>query len=192
MNTANTFSLTDNQLVDTYGFFTFLKDNHCFYNVPENSNSGTLSKFRGLKVKLKRIKKFHYGDIIEVVKIKHNIGTKADISFVNLSDFIELQKKYSELATWTKEKKLKGYILFEFLRAHNPIYIQKEKNWIKKIKPGSRIGDFVVLKIEKNNSQLKYLEGLDCLFVATYNKGFKNGFLVLPILKTETKNSNLS
>lgn len=179
MNSQNTYALSDRQFVDSYGFFTLRKENSFLYDVPKEMHTGKLSQFRGCKVRLTVISTMHYGNIIQFEATK--LKSKDRIKKVDLNEFKFEQKKFSELQNWNKTKRDVGINFFKFLRSHNPIYLQKSKDWIKEMQSGSKKGDYVVLRVAAKIGLLKPYDGMDCLFVVTYNKGYKNGFMVIPV-----------
>lgn len=179
MYTPNTTALKDNQFVDTYGFFTLRKESAFVYHVPKNMNYGKLGRYSGCRVKLRLIRHTHYGNIIQIDET--NLKTSHSIKKLDFNEFNKRYKNFIEYNTWVSKKRKEGESLFHFLRKHNPIYIQKDKNWIKEFKLGSKTGDYVIIKLETKKGKLKSLYGRECIFIVTYNKGFKNGFLVLPL-----------
>jgi hypothetical protein len=181
MNTSNTYNLTENQLVDTYGFFTLREEHLFFYDVPKEMHSGKLSKFRGAQIKLELIATKRYGNILSITAT--NKKSAARTRKIDLQKFEAEQKRFSKLLFWNQTKRQEGIKFFNYLRAYNPLYIQKPKDWIKEDREGSRVGDYVVRKVRSKNGVLKPLDGFNCLFVVTYNKGYNNGFLVIPILE---------
>jgi len=180
MYTPNTFQLKENQFVDTYGFFTLTEKKSFIYHVAKNMKYGKIGKYSGFRVKLSLIYTSHYGHIIEMESTQLSANQK--IKKIDLVEFNKRQKKFSEFDSWTSEKRTEGVQYFNFLRKHNPIYIQKHKDWIKQFDSESKIGDYITIKITKRTGKLKSLIGLDCIFVVTYNSGFKNGFMVLPLI----------
>lgn len=179
MFTPNTYPLKKSQFVDTYGFFTLSNDKSIFFDVPKKMGHGKIGKFKGLRVKLTCIYSMHYGRVIQIepTNIKSTKKTKP----LSLIEFNKMYISFASYQTWTNKKREAGKELFSFLRDHNPIYIQKEKNWIKQFNKYSRLGEFTILKIKSKSGNLSSFYGKNCLFVVTYNVGFKNGFLVLPI-----------
>jgi hypothetical protein len=177
---SNTFQLEDNTFVDLYGFFTLREEKSFDFVVPEYLKKGKLSKYKGQVVRLTEIAEIHYGKIIKIEPI--GIAEGYEIKPINILDFKTQSSVFYSLENWTSHKKLEGIKLFTFLRSHNPIYIQKDKNWKKQFIETSKAGDYFITKLESEKGSLKQLNGKSCLFVATYNKGFNNGFLVIPLM----------
>jgi len=181
MYTPNTYRLSENQLADTYGFFTLREEQSFLYDVPKEMHAGKLSRFKGTQIKLELVATMRYGNIvsIEATNKKSAIRTQK----IDLHKFEAEQRRFSELSGWNQTKRQEGIKFFNYLREYNPLYIQKTKDWIKEVRVGSSVGDYVVRKVSAKNGVLKPLDGIECLFVVTYNKGYNNGFLVIPILK---------
>jgi hypothetical protein len=179
MFTANTYPLQDNQFVDTYGFFTLRNESTFEYHVPKNTKYGKLGRHSGYRVKLSLIGQMRYGVIIQIDET--HLKTTKSIKKLDFNKFNEVYKKFNEYDTWVSEKRKEGKRLFRFLRKHNPIYIQKSKDWIRDYRVGSKTGDYAIVKVETKKGKLKSLYGRKCIFMVTYNKGYKNGFLVLPL-----------
>jgi len=176
---SNTFQLGENTFVDLYGFFTLRDEKSFDFVVPEYLKKGKLSKYKGQVVRLTEIAEKHYGKIIKIEPI--GIAESYEIKPINISDFNAQSAVFYSLGNWTNHKKLEGIKLFTFLRSHNPIYIQKDKDWKKQYIETSKAGDYFITKIESEKGSLKLINGKSCLFVATYNKGFNNGFIVIPL-----------
>lgn len=179
MYTPNTYPLSSNEFVDTYGLFTLRNEKSFVFDVPKDWNTGKLSHYKGCKVKLTLICQKKYGNVLSIEPTKNK--SENTILPVNLDDFEKKYREFGALPTWVTKKRKLGIELFSFLRGHNPIYIQKPKDWIKEFRIGSATGDFIIKKVESTTGKLKSLNGQNCLFVVTYNKGFKNGFMVLPL-----------
>ena len=179
MRISNTFQLEENTFVDLYGFFTLREEKSFDFIVPEYLKKGKLSKYKGQVVKLTEIGEKNYGKIIKIEPI--GITENKEIKPINILDFNIHSAVFYSLENWNNLKKLEGIKFFKFLRSYNPIYIQKNKDWKKQYIETSKAGDYFITKLENENGSLKSLNGKSCLFVATYNKGFNNGFLVIPI-----------
>ena len=121
----------------------------------------------------------HYGNIVEIEGTKTK--SEKNIKTLNLSVFKKKYKRFKNFQNWTKSKRKEGEKLFGYLRKHNPIYIQKSKDWIKKFDKDSKIGQHIIMKNTSNSISLRSLKGRECIFIVTYNKGYNNGFMVLPI-----------
>jgi hypothetical protein len=179
MYTPNTHPLKDNQFVDTYGFFTLRNKTAFNYHVPKNMNYGKIGRYSGSCIRLKLTGYTHYGNVVTIEPT--NLESTKYIKTLDLRDFKEQYKRFANFETWTSKKRIEGENLFSFLHKHNPIYIQKHKNWIKQFNKDSKIGQHVIISIKSNHGKLKLLKGHKCIFIVTYNKGFKNGFIVLPL-----------
>jgi hypothetical protein len=176
---SNTFELQDNTFVDLFGFFTLRDEKSFDFIVPEYLKNGKLSKYKGQVVKLTEIAEKHYGKIIKIEPI--GIAESKEMKSINILDFNTQSAVFYSLLNWNNLKKLEGIKLFKFLRSYNPIYIQKNKDWKKQFIETSKAGDYFITLLENEKGSLKQLNGKTCLFVASYNKGFNNGFLVIPI-----------
>ena len=174
-----TYTLSENQFVDSYGFFTLRESQEFLYDVPYGTNGGKLSKYEGSKVLLKLITSTHYGRVVEAIPTNQVSAVRE--KEISLIEFKAEQKKFNPLYGWTKDKRKKGVHFFNFLSDYNPIYVQKQKNWILENSGQSRVGEFLVKKVESKTGLLKAYDGKNCLFVLTNTKGFKNGFMVIPI-----------
>jgi hypothetical protein len=179
MFTPNTYPLEETTFVDTFGFFAFRLENQFEMIVPNYFTHGKLGKYRGKAVKLTRIAKKHYGNIIEIEQIKSVQISESRL--LKLSDFIEASAPYYSIKKFSSEKVSEGYKLFDFLRKYNPIYFQKNKDWKNQFIESSKIGDYFVLKENKENRVLRILNNEVCIVIATYNKGYKNGFMAIAL-----------
>lgn len=179
MYTPNTFILNKNQFVDTYGFFALCNDSEYVFHVPKGMRYGKLKKYSGYQVTLSIVTWMHYGLIIEIKET--NRKSNLSIKSINLEEYKERLEKFNKYSTWVTEKRKEGIKLFDYLRQHNPIYIQRNKNWIKSYNLDSKIGSYIIVKINDNKGKLRPLFGRECIFIVTYNRGYNNGFLVLPI-----------
>ena len=181
-----TFPLSENQFVDSYGFFTLRESQEFLYDVPYGTNGGKLSKYEGSKVLLKLITSTHYGRVVEAIPTNQVSAVRG--KEISLIEFKAEHKKFSSLNGWTKDKRIQGVHFFNFLSDYNPIYVQKQKNWILENSGQSRVGEFLVKKVETKTGLLKAFDGKNCLFVLTNTKGFKNGFMVIPIQDSTIQN----
>lgn len=179
MHTPNTYQLNENEFVDTYGFFTLCNASKYVYHVPEGMNSGKLGKYSGCQVTLCNTCRMHYGIIVKIKET--NLKSTIKIKKLDFEEFKNRLKNFTKYTTWVSKKREAGERVFGYLREHNPIYIQRDKNWIKDFNSSSKIGDYVVTKIENKRGKLRYLYGRKCIFIVTHNRGYCNGFLVLPI-----------
>jgi len=181
MYTPNTYELNDKMFVDTLGLFTLRKIDTIEFVVPQQFRiNNKLGPYRGNKVQLKRVYKKHYGDIIQIVKIIE----QSDWSFakkMTLEEFKKNSDEFYSIKTWSEAKIHSGEKLFDFLVKFNPFYFQKNKDWKKKYIDSSKIGDYFILTIQDEKGTLRVLNNQTCLIVATYNKGFKNGFLAIQL-----------
>jgi hypothetical protein len=174
-----TYSLSQNQFVDSYGFFTLREDQEFLYDVPYETNGGKLSQYKGSKVLIKLISTTHYGKVVEVNPTgQSSVVRNQEISLI---EFKVEQKRFGSIRTWTQKKQINGVHFFNYLRDYNPIYIQKQKNWILENLGKSSVGEFLVKKVNSKSGVLKAFDGKNCLFVLTNTKGFKNGFMVIPV-----------
>jgi hypothetical protein len=174
-----TYPLSENQFVDSYGFFTLRESQEFLYDVPYGTNGGKLSKYEGSKVLLKLITSTHYGRVVEAIQTNQVSAVRG--KEISLIEFKAEHKKFSSLNGWTKDKRKKGVHFFNFLGEYNPIYVQKQKNWILENSGQSSVGGFLIKKISSKTGLLKAFDGKNCLFVLTNTKGFKNGFMVIPV-----------
>lgn len=186
MYNPRTYPLSENQFVDSYGFFTLRESQEFLYDVPYGTNVGKLSKYEGRKVLLKLISSTHYGRIVEAIPTNQLSAVRG--KEISLIEFKAEHKKFSTLKTWTKDKHIQGVHFFNFLSDYNPIYVQKQKNWVLENSGQSLIGEFLVKKVDSKTGLLKAFEGKNCLFVLTNTKGFKNGFMVIPIQDSTIQN----
>lgn len=189
MYTPKTYPLSENQFVDSYGFFILRESQEFLYDVPYGTNGGKLSKYEGSKVLLKLITSTHYGRVVEAIPTNQVSAVRG--KEISLIEFKAEHKKFSSSNGWTKDKRKKGVHFFNFLSYYNPIYVQKQKNWILENSGQSRVGEFLVKKVESKTGLLKAFDGKNCLFVLTNTKGFKNGFMVIPIQDSTIHNIDM-
>ncbi len=176
----NTHNLNDNTFVDAFGFFALKKEDAFEMVVPDYISRGKLAKYRGQKIRLTRICRKHYGDIIEITSI--GPAQYGDIKTINLKDFKRESAKFHSIPVWNQQKRTEGQNLFAFLRGYNPVYFQRNKLWIKQYRETSKIGDYFMLTFSGERGMLRDLNSKTCLIVVTYNKAYKHGFMAIPVV----------
>jgi hypothetical protein len=180
MMTPTTFPLNDNTFVDVYGLFALRTDQTIEMVVPDYFRRGKLAKYKGEKVRLTRISQKKYGDIIEIESLG---STKSEeIRPMNINEFKKESALFFSIPQWNKQKVIEGQKLFRFLRGYNPIYFQRDKEWKKQYMVTSKTGDYFILKVSSERGSLRNLNEKTCLIIVTYNKGFKNGFMAIPLI----------
>ncbi len=180
MWSPNTYSLTDNTFVDAYGLFCFASSETMIFVVPDFFHHGKLGKYRGRAVKLSLQSSMHYGNIVRIEEIPR--AKKYRTKSISYSYFMNISSKFYSIQTFTTQKKIEGAKLFEILRGYNPVYFQKSKDWKRDFGVTTKLGDYFILDVSVSKGTLAKFNGKKCLIVATYNAGFKNGFLGIPII----------
>ncbi|MDG4945737.1 hypothetical protein NMK71_04865 [Weeksellaceae bacterium KMM 9713] len=167
------------RFVDPYGLFTLRNESSFIYHVPNDLKYGIFREYSGYQVKLSRLYELNYGDYVFLSET--NLKSSKKIKKLDMEEFLEKHKKFSAYETWVKDKKEEGIRLFRFLRKHNPIYVQKDREWVREFISRTWTGDYLTYKPDSRRGNLKSLYGRQCIFVVTNNKSFRIGFLVLPI-----------
>jgi hypothetical protein len=177
--TPNTYKLSDDTFVDAYGLFCFASSETIKLVVPDFFIHGKLGKCRGKPVKLKLEGSMQYGDIVKIEKVSR--ARKYKTKTLSYSYFKNVSSMFYSIPNYTKQKRLEGIKLFDMLRSYDPVYFQKCKDWKRSFDVTSRVGDYFVVDVTSARGSLAQFNGKKCLVVATYNAGFKNGFLAIPI-----------
>lgn len=182
MNIPIIEDLSKNRFTDLMGLFTLRKADVLNFTVPLHFRiNNKLGCYRGKRIQLLRLYKANYGDIIQVIKIIKDYDLKI-IKKISLDKFNEKSKEFYSIPTWTAAKKEEGQKLFNFLRSYNPIYFQKDKDWKKQYIKSSKTGDYFILHIQNEKGVLKTLNNHKCLIITTYNEGYKNAFMAIPLV----------
>ena len=147
--------------------------------VPKHYTRGKLAKYRGLSVRLTKIDETQFGPIVKISSI--DTAPYTEPKFMNLSEFNLQSERFYSILTWTNEKRTEGYKLFNFLRTHNPLFLQKEKRWKLKYISTSKIGDYFIANVNVKSGKMKDLNGENCIFITTFNSGNRNGYMVIPL-----------
>jgi hypothetical protein len=182
MLNPKTYPLSDTTFVDVYGFFAYRKEDEFELKVPEYFTHGKLCKYKNKVVKLRRIEKYHYGDIAEIEHIEQRSTPTQDISKrIKLSEFVKTAAPFQSILNYNSKKIHEGYKLFDYLRNYNPIYFTKDKDWKKPFRESSKVGDYFILNAVDHNFKSRLLNKHSYLIIATYNKGYKNGFMAIEL-----------
>jgi hypothetical protein len=179
MWTSNTYPLNENTFVDAYGLFCFASSESMRLVVPDFFVHGKLGNYRGKAVKLTLEGSMKYGNIVRIEEVAR--AKKYFAKSLSFSYFKVISSKFYSIPNFNAQKRIEGVKLFDMLRSYNPVYFQKSKDWKLGFGVSSKVGDYFVLDVTSTKGTLAQFNGKKCLVIATYNAGFKNGYIGIPI-----------
>ena len=170
-------------MIDTKGMSTLRKETKFRLHVHNQMKFGKLKTVKGFQVDMTIISRHKFGNKISFLPTNKLSTPTTEIN--NLEEFKSHANPFLNEKSWTKQKRILGVQYFNYLHSFNPIYISKQKRGKYDIqlksKFGSGLGCYFIEQVNEKNGILSFFNGNKCLFVNSYNSGYVNGFIVIPI-----------